>query len=418
MTRTHKGWLSQRSKGKYYPAETPGINGTFYLWLTTPAGQHPVNLHTTDLATARQRAALLTLSLETPATPRDPTAFLNAILDLAQWARTRLAQNPAAKPLPSPFLDDVWPRFATLYATGPHTLTAYRLHWRRFQSWATQNRHTTFADITPAVAQTYATHLTAQKTSAPRDIQTLRRIHRTLLPQAPNPFENLRLPPRPSPVNRKYRRLTHDEILRLDTSFATHAPHPEYRLALHLAYTYGLRIGSVVTLTRADVNPRHHTIYHIPPKTRHRKPHPLALPLTPPIRQLLRHCPARGPLLPNLHALYQHSRSRLADTIHTLFTHARITSDPSGHASFHSLRATFITLMDEANAPFSVTDSITGHAPQSMHQRYSQPSLKIKLHWMNLALPPLPPLPPPKERPAAIPVLNLSSLFLPRPKKT
>lgn len=420
MTRTHKGWLSKRSKGKYYPAETPGINGTFYLWLSTPAGQHPVNLHTTSLATARQRATLLTLSLEAPtkSSPRDPAPFLAAILDLAQWARTRLAQT-TPKPIASAFLDDVWPRFLTLYTTGPHTLTAYRLHWRRFHTWALHHRHTTLASITPAIAQTYATHLTTQKHSALREIQTLRRIHRTLLPEAPNPFEKLRLPPRPPTINRKYRRLTHDEILRLDTAFTHHAPHPEYRLALHLAYTYGLRIGSVIALTRADVHPRQHTIYHIPPKTRHRKPLPLSLPLTPAIRHLLRHCPPSGPLLPNLHALYHRSRSRLADTFHALFTHAQISPDPNGHASFHSLRATFITLMDEANAPFSVTDSITGHAPQTMHQRYSQPSLKTKLHWMTRALPPLPPLPPaPIERPTPQPIINLSSLFLPRPKKS
>ena len=46
----------------------------------------------------------------------------------------------------------------------------------------------------------------------------------------------------------------------------------------------------------------------------------------------------------------------------------------NGRASFHSLRATFISLMDEAGVPPHVTDAIPGHAGGGMHARYTQPS--------------------------------------------
>lgn len=59
----------------------------------------------------------------------------------------------------------------------------------------------------------------------------------------------------------------------------------------------------------------------------------------------------------------------------------------AGKASFHSLRATFISMMDEAGAPQAVTDSITGHAPQTMHARYSHPDTEAARNWMEKALP-------------------------------
>lgn len=37
-------------------------------------------------------------------------------------------------------------------------------------------------------------------------------------------------------------------------------------------------------------------------------------------------------------------------------------------------RATFISAMDDAGVSAHLTDSITGHAAQGMHGRYSQPS--------------------------------------------
>lgn len=61
----------------------------------------------------------------------------------------------------------------------------------------------------------------------------------------------------------------------------------------------------------------------------------------------------------------------------------------SGRASFHSLRATFISLMDEAGVPPHVTDAITGHAGGGMHARYTQPSDAALAEAVTRAIPPV-----------------------------
>jgi len=60
-------------------------------------------------------------------------------------------------------------------------------------------------------------------------------------------------------------------------------------------------------------------------------------------------------------------------------------------ASFHSLRATFISMMDEAGIPPHLTDAITGHGGGGMHARYTQPSLDALRAAMTKALPPISP---------------------------
>jgi hypothetical protein len=61
----------------------------------------------------------------------------------------------------------------------------------------------------------------------------------------------------------------------------------------------------------------------------------------------------------------------------------------NGRASFHSLRATFISMMDEAGIPPYITDAITGHAGGGMHARYTQPAPAALLRAVTRALPPV-----------------------------
>ena len=58
-------------------------------------------------------------------------------------------------------------------------------------------------------------------------------------------------------------------------------------------------------------------------------------------------------------------------------------------ASFHSLRATFISMMDEAGIPPHITDAITGHSGGGMHSRYTQPTLAALMDAVTRAIPPL-----------------------------
>ena len=61
----------------------------------------------------------------------------------------------------------------------------------------------------------------------------------------------------------------------------------------------------------------------------------------------------------------------------------------AGKASYHSLRATFISKLDEAGVPVTITDAITGHASQGMHARYSQPGAEAMRRAIDGAISPL-----------------------------
>ena len=69
-------------------------------------------------------------------------------------------------------------------------------------------------------------------------------------------------------------------------------------------------------------------------------------------------------------------RSRPSRALCAAFRAAGVMRIGNGRASFHSLRATFISLMemDEAGVPPHITDAITGHAGGDMHARYTQPT--------------------------------------------
>ena len=69
------------------------------------------------------------------------------------------------------------------------------------------------------------------------------------------------------------------------------------------------------------------------------------------------------------------------------FKRAGVVDSEEGKASFHSLRATFISLMDDAGGSGHVTDAITGHKSGGMHGRYSQPSRAALMAAVVKALP-------------------------------
>jgi integrase len=117
-------------------------------------------------------------------------------------------------------------------------------------------------------------------------------------------------------------------------------------------------------------------------KTRGRGGRPLLIPLTAEALGMIRsRIEARGS-----GALFDRFGR---ESLFGLWEAAGVLDNEMGRASFHSLRATFISMMDEAGVPPHVTDAITGHAPQGMHGRYSQPSLEALREAVARAIPAL-----------------------------
>ena len=124
----------------------------------------------------------------------------------------------------------------------------------------------------------------------------------------------------------------------------------------------------------------------IPEKTEGVKGNPLLIPLQPEAKAIVERLVAgskEGYLFPRLY------NASLAKCLRNAFERAGVTSNEFGNASFHSLRATFISMMDEAGTSPHVTDAITGHAKQGMHGRYSQPSKGALMDAVTKAIQPL-----------------------------
>ncbi|MBQ7190890.1 MAG: tyrosine-type recombinase/integrase [Kiritimatiellae bacterium] len=438
------GFLYKRVNGKYCPATSPK-DGTFYYRFplpSTPGGHVSVSLRTRDAEEASRRALVLTTSLPTlsvpnlaeaisillrviksrtlPASPREPGTVAVAAQSPVPSSS---APEPQLTPFPRVALSDIWFLFTQKYQVASSSLGCYRQILRNFQNWTVVE----YADeITRPLAEEYTRHLFASKISARTELNTLKRIWQTIWPDAPNPWNTgLRLQPKERTGVFRYRRLSLDEarafhrqlrrerdqrrspdrgrIIRCRPGDADRRKVIDAQLyddlhdALYFAWNYGMRVGSLANLRWEDFSTKLNADFflHIPPKTKGTKPWPLEIPYLPEIVTLLVNRMVRYPkpptgwLFPCLHETYTYHPTRITSVVKRVMIAAGVRDDHRGRASMHSFRASFITRMDEAGCPSGITDSITGHAPQTMHDLYSHSCITVKRRWLIRAIPPL-----------------------------
>lgn len=177
-----------------------------------------------------------------------------------------------------------------------------------------------------------------------------------------------------------YRRLRGYEVRRLVTHLGRHDP--ELKDMVLIGYYTGLRLSDVAELERSEIDTVRHALRIVPNKVRARKPGALTIPL---VREAWEAVAAR--LHGNGYLFTEEVRRRPSRRIVRAFNACRIRKEGQGRASFHSLRATFISLMDEAGVQPYITDAITGHAAGGMHARYTQPSLRVLRSAIMRAIP-------------------------------
>lgn len=127
-----------------------------------------------------------------------------------------------------------------------------------------------------------------------------------------------------------------------------------------IGYYTGLRLSDVAELEAAEVSPGRDFLRLQPNKVRHSKRRQLLIPLVREARDIVERrmkSPAEGRWL-----FPAAARKRPSRRICAAFHAAGIRKRGTARASFHSLRATFISQMDEAGVSPHVTDAITGHA--------------------------------------------------------
>lgn len=277
------------------------------------------------------------------------------------------------------------------------TLDQYAFQLKKLTDWAHENGIASPGALSGAQARAWAAERAKTKATAGRDVKLFRRVWRDLrIGDAWNGIEAGR-----SSDGERYRRLSVEEVRKLvaalrkgdktekspDGRFVKGMakPVPDVADLVAVGYHTGLRLKDAVQLTTEHIDGNYLRI--IPAKTARRKGRALLVPLQPEARKLVdRLAEAAGDgghLFPRLHG------ASLGKCLRLGFERAGVGSNRFGHASFHSLRATFISMMDEAGIPPHVTDAITGHAKAGMHGRYTQPGRDALMDAVCKAITPL-----------------------------
>ncbi len=377
-TKPRTGYLYRRYRGKYFPIESDV--GTIYFCYEVMGERKAICLHTKDVEDAEKMAADLSGRFRWG--PRQD--YLAAIIAAGKDAERELNRHKAATTLTP--ISEAWAR----YIASPRrpnsadaTLKCYKGQFDLFCKWAPRAAKF-MEDITPTIAESYAKHLDSRVNSwtSNKHLTFLRLIWRVVAPEAHNPWAGLHSIIKSSTV--PYRRLSHAEC-RAIYQEAT----GEYRLAVLMGYSTALRLADVVTMNATAIRRDQGFIVVEPQKVKRRKPAPVYIPILPELDRHLDSIKKTGPVFPEINRIYAYDGSKVSKLFRAIFDAAGATNTDLGTASFHSFRATFITQMDEAGVPPQITDWITGHAPQTMHERYSKPQVDLARESMIRAIKPI-----------------------------
>lgn len=269
--------------------------------------------------------------------------------------------NESQRPIPSASQDD------------------YQRWLRYLSEWAIRKNISTPCKLTRKGAEESITDLFGANISRDRIQRFYRRVWRTL-----GWDETIWRPLFSDSQERQehYRRLEMGEIKRL-LKYLEETDRELHDMVI-VGYYTGLRLSDVAELERSEFDARRQMLRIVPNKVRTRKPHALSIPL---VREALKI--VSSGLTRRRYLFSEKARRRPSRQIVKAFRWCRIGKKGNGRASFHSLRATFISLMDEAGIQPYLTDSITGHAAGGMHARYTQPALETLRAAILKAIPPI-----------------------------
>lgn len=167
-----------------------------------------------------------------------------------------------------------------------------------------------------------------------------------------------------------YRAFSRDEVLRLlEACGETYY----YGLVLICLYT-GLRKGDIVELQWSDI--KDNVIVKIPNKTERNK-RAVYIPLHNEILKFLETLDKSSEYLFPL-ALKGYNGGYAHRLFEDILTKAKIITNSEGVASFHSLRATFITNCEEHGISRQVIQGFVGHKSPLMTELYSQDTISAK----------------------------------------
>lgn len=312
----------------------------------------------------------------------DETDFLKALIRLGHEAERRIQVKRQTETITWGNLQE---RFfdASLRPIPASSRTDYTRWTQILSNWATAHNLRNPESLAAADASRFTADLLHGKISRMRILRFYRRVWRTF---GWDDSVWLSAVDDSSKEREFYRRLSIEEVRTIyaylrdrDSAFAD---------MVMIGYSTGLRMSDVAELERNEISDSRDFLELVPNKTRTHKSRPLKIPLTVQaretiIRRLSRTSEGNGYLFDLSH------RKRPSRKIAAAFHACHVLARENGRASFHSLRATFISLMDEAGVPPHITDAITGHGGGGMHARYTQPSAQALQSAVMKAIPPL-----------------------------
>ena len=308
-------------------------------------------------------------------TQEDWLAFFIKIGDAARFILTHTVANPVLwQDLAATFFAKVFPPVSSTssidYSRWINSLVAF----------AKEKNIASPCAMTMADADSLAERLSMHKVAPARRFRFYRRVWRTIglddsIWNAPNSLVHA--------MSEHYRRLSGEELAALIA--LARSKDPDAADMIEIGYWTGLRLSDVVQLERSEVCLETESLFIVPNKVRLRKPYPLAIPLAGGALSAVRR--RMTALYDDTYLFSDICRHRPSRRMTKLFAASGVFKKGNGRASFHSLRATFISLMDEAGIQPYITDAITGHSNGGMHARYTQPSLEAMRSAVIRAIP-------------------------------
>lgn len=192
-----------------------------------------------------------------------------------------------------------------------------------------------------------------------------------------NPWKGVRMFPKDGNTRREF---TSEEVGRILSEAG--AKGAEWRDLITIGLYTGLRLGDCCLLDWKDIDLAHMIIQVIPRKTaRYAYGQPVTIPIHPELLEMLMRSPAdsrTGHVLPTMPDLYFNHNSSLIGGLRTIFTAAGIETSimlegrkrPTPHATFHSLRHSFVSFATNSGVPIPVVQAIVGHHSSAMTRHY------------------------------------------------
>ncbi len=249
------------------------------------------------------------------------------------------------------------------------TLQSKKQIWDRFTKWlkGSHPEIETLNDVSRSVAMDYAKHIKAEGKSAQTYNNTrhnLRGIFKSLMFSASlkeNPFDVV---PTLAARHVSYRRFTIDEIKKI-----IEKAKPHWKQAIYIAIYTGLRFVDVCKLKWKDIDLDNSRMVVEPAKTE-RFAKKVVIPIHPVLKKILSAIKKRKEyVLPVMAVRYD--RRHFKNEFPELLRLCKIKDTDEGIAGFHSLRHTFVTLLEEGGAERHVAQKLVGHGSPVTTEIYS-----------------------------------------------